>query len=76
MFGKNYFVRAAFGLPFHAFCHFIIVSSSSYLYSVLFGILLYVIESSLSLAAALAIWSARKYALYSFMLEPLSATVE
>jgi hypothetical protein len=37
MFGKNCFVRAAFGLPSHAFCHFIIVSSSSSLYSVLFG---------------------------------------
>jgi hypothetical protein len=49
MFGKNCFVRAAFGLPSHAFCHFIIVSSSNSLYSVLFGILIYVVEFSLSL---------------------------
>jgi len=43
MLGKNCLVSAAFGLSSHAFCHFIIVSSSNSLYIVLFGILLYVI---------------------------------
>ena len=61
MLGKNCFVRAAFGLSSHAFCHFINVSSSGSLYIVLLGILLYVIVFSLSLTAAFAIWSASSF---------------
>ena len=61
MLGKNCLVRAAFGLSSHAFCHFIIVSSSNSLYIVLLGILLYVIVFSLSLTAAFANCSASSF---------------
>jgi hypothetical protein len=63
MFGKDCFVRAAFGLPSHALYHFIIVSSSNSLFNVLLEILSYVIEFPLSLAAAFAIWSASSFPL-------------
>jgi hypothetical protein len=52
MFGKNSLVSAAFWISSHAFCHFIIVSSSNSLYIVLLGSLLYVIVFLLSVTAA------------------------